>query len=659
MFINTAILPKTIRRHYMPVISLFMFFTSISSGIIQAQKNKAPSTTQLMQERIDSAYLYIKEQPLLALDYASACLQYAIQKKNLSLQNKSYLLLAEISFQMNQYESALENLNKSGISKNIQDALSIRKKISKSQQEEMPISFTLQQWELKASIYKKQGEYHAANSIYESLIDWSQGYKNEEREGKYRLMLAKSLEESMSFKEAEEVFVSAQNSISKYESNKGDKLLVERGIANVQLKRGKFDDAEGKLKESLELARQVKDTLIIAESLDLLGNVYKASNQLDKELDVREALVKIGQETSKSMQLEQAKHLQDLANTQAQAGNIQHAQSSYEQGVRLAKNNRDTLREYAILSEYISFLHQQGMHAQAAPLFDRYTTLGHAIAKTETLKHQVRIDDIQTMMNRLQNLSVFEKEKVWMDQAIQRQQWTIYILSSLLLVILIISLFVFRLYRAKKRSNLLLDLKSMRAQMNPHFIFNALNSINAFIAEQNVRLANKYLSDFSRLIRQVLENSKNDWVPLYTEVELLQSYLHLEHLRFSDVFDYEFILDDRLETEMLIPPMMIQPFLENAVWHGLRYRKSKGFLSIHISKQEEHVLVDIQDNGIGRKASQALKTKHQLKQNSTALKNITHRIKIINQLYKLNYHYHIEDLKEGTRITLKLKERKS
>ena len=118
----------------------------------------------------------------------------------------------------------------------------------------------------------------------------------------------------------------------------------------------------------------------------------------------------------------------------------------------------------------------------------------------------------------------------------------------------------------------MLELKSLRAQMNPHFIFNSLNSVNSFISKNDDRSANKYLSQFSRLMRMVLENSKHDFVSLDSEIEILKLYLELEHLRFQDKFDYDFTIGGGVKKdEIEIPPMLIQPFIENSVWHGLRY----------------------------------------------------------------------------------------
>jgi len=131
---------------------------------------------------------------------------------------------------------------------------------------------------------------------------------------------------------------------------------------------------------------------------------------------------------------------------------------------------------------------------------------------------------------------------------------------------MVTSYFIYKNAQASKRANQLLALKSLRSQMNPHFIFNALNSVNQFISQNDERAANKFLSEFSRLMRLVMENSQEDFISLQKEEEIISLYVKLEHYRFRDKFDFEITGLDKLEKETIeIPPMLIQPYIENAV----------------------------------------------------------------------------------------------
>lgn len=197
--------------------------------------------------------------------------------------------------------------------------------------------------------------------------------------------------------------------------------------------------------------------------------------------------------------------------------------------------------------------------------------------------------------------------------------------------------------------------------MNPHFIFNALNSVNSFIALNDERTANKYLSDFSLLMRAVLENSEEDFIPLQKEIELLELYTKLEHFRFKDKFDYSIEINTNINVDdYQIPPMLLQPYIENAVWHGLRYKKDKGCLKIEIKQHTQNeITISIIDDGIGRAQSKASKTEHQKKHNSKGLSNIKKRIQILNDMYKDKVDVSINNYKNtgdvGTKVIVTLK----
>ncbi|WP_232459717.1 MULTISPECIES: histidine kinase [unclassified Winogradskyella] len=243
----------------------------------------------------------------------------------------------------------------------------------------------------------------------------------------------------------------------------------------------------------------------------------------------------------------------------------------------------------------------------------------------------------------------------------KNQQIIIYSLIGGLALLLIAAYFTYNYIKQQRLANNLLALKSLRSQMNPHFIFNALNSVNSFIASNDERTANKYLSDFSLLMRVVLENSDEDFIPLEKEIELLELYTKLEHFRFKDKFDYTINVDKAINVQDYdIPPMLLQPYIENAVWHGLRYKTEKGQLKIEIKQQSKtEISIAIIDDGIGREKSKSLKTENQKKHNSKGLSNIKKRIQILNDMYKDKVDVSINDnaLKGdvGTKVLVTLK----
>ena len=153
-----------------------------------------------------------------------------------------------------------------------------------------------------------------------------------------------------------------------------------------------------------------------------------------------------------------------------------------------------------------------------------------------------------------------------------------------------------------------LEMQVLRAQMNPHFIFNSLSSINLFILENNKQQASEYLNKFSRLIALILQNSRESSIPLEEELEALQLYLTLESLRFENRFHFHVNVDDDIDTSLLkVPPLIIQPYAENSIWHGLMPKKGVGHLEIELYQENETLFCKITDDGIGRKKSSEIK----------------------------------------------------
>lgn len=176
-----------------------------------------------------------------------------------------------------------------------------------------------------------------------------------------------------------------------------------------------------------------------------------------------------------------------------------------------------------------------------------------------------------------------------------------------------------------------LELRALQAQMNPHFIFNAIHSIQHFIVNNDQLNANEYLTKFANLMRLFLESSKQKIIPLSEEIEILRLYTDLEMLRFEERFDVKINVDENLDIYKLdIPSMLLQPFVENAIIHGLIYRKEKGHLTITFSKQPNGFMCSVDDNGIGREQSRKLKSP---KHHARGMELIHDRIKTFNELY--------------------------
>lgn len=155
--------------------------------------------------------------------------------------------------------------------------------------------------------------------------------------------------------------------------------------------------------------------------------------------------------------------------------------------------------------------------------------------------------------------------------------------------------------------------------MNPHFIFNSLNSIQQFISASEKEEALKYLSRFSKLIRLVLQNADKNEIKLSDELNMLEFYLQLESLRYSNKFSYHFAIDKNVNADAIeIPTMLLQPYIENAVVHGLLNKESNGHLELTLTRNNNKLISTIEDNGIGRKAAAIIKNKNLCDMNRSA-----------------------------------------
>lgn len=195
------------------------------------------------------------------------------------------------------------------------------------------------------------------------------------------------------------------------------------------------------------------------------------------------------------------------------------------------------------------------------------------------------------------------------------------------------------------------EMRVLRLQMNPHFIFNSLNSISDYISRNDIESADYYLAKFAKLMRGILENSEEPEIPLADELQMLQLYMQLEASRLGGKFTHEISVDDNIDAnETMVPPLILQPFVENSIWHGLSRKEGQGKIKIEVTKDNGMIRCVVEDDGIGRRSPQV--TKNGRKSYGT---NITSdRIEMLNKLKNANASVHVIDLEQGTRVEVKL-----
>lgn len=188
-----------------------------------------------------------------------------------------------------------------------------------------------------------------------------------------------------------------------------------------------------------------------------------------------------------------------------------------------------------------------------------------------------------------------------------------------------------------------LELRTLQLQMNPHFVFNALNAVQSFILTRDSISANNYLSKFANLIRLFLDSSRSKYITLSDEIKLLNLYVEMEKLRFDNKFDYHFDISPDVNQFVDIPTMILQPFIENAINHGLRYKETKGNLYINFYNQGKFLVCKIEDDGVGRERAKQIQAKSRKGYQSQGLKITEERLRTFNMIADSDIRFSIAD----------------
>lgn len=622
--------------------------TELDLDLEENQLEDIEQKVTTFEEYIQLGRSTYKKDAAQGLDYVAS----ALEDENLNAQKRAegFVVLAEIYTYWKQYDLAVTNYRLSLRAQKIQTteiALAKTYYLNKNYQESIALSKTILKNRLDA-VTQLQVRENLADS-YNATGDIS----NAERVYKIVLESAKS------------------------QGNKEAETRLTTKLANLFAKNGAPQKAEQFYDEALEISNQNKTSSarVQAEAADY----YNKTKAYDQEIALRkQVLINLDDTALDTLSNEDAitpqRQNYKIASAYVAKKKLDEAIPFFEKSIAEAAESEDIIVEKDATRRLSEVFRDKGDFEMATTSYERYMQLvdqGY-IQKEQELAQARRFGkEIAVKQNRIASL---EKDRALNESRYQiafrdqeladgRNLRQSIIIGALALVTLLLLLTAFAMYRSSKQqkyANNLLALKGLRSQMNPHFIFNALNSVNSFIASNDERTANKYLSDFSILMRSVLENSEEDFIPLSKEIALIEKYVMLEHFRFKDKFDYTLTVDPDLDIEAFeIPPMLLQPYVENAVWHGMRYKEEKGVLSIEFKQQDaETAIITVTDDGVGRTKSKALKTDNQKKQKSKGMSNIKKRISILNEMYGDRVDVAISDVYtsgEGTKVSLVIK----
>lgn len=359
-----------------------------------------------------------------------------------------------------------------------------------------------------------------------------------------------------------------------------------------------------------------------------IAQLYTAGKRYEEAVATVKEILALAQKT-KNHNVEIVQ-LQYLATIYFKMNDAVNAVNALKESYKIASVNGKTFEARESLILLVEYYKSTGEDKESMAMYEDFVKNIDRIILSDN-----SLTDAKTFKVTEERIRRLETEKMFKDELINRKNTFNYFLLGVMLLLLLLFGFIVKALYSIKTKNKEIALQSLRREMNPHFIFNSLNSVNQFIAQNNELEANKYLTSYSNLMRNTMENSNKDFVTLGNEIENLTKYLELEHLRFKDKFDFEIIVDEKLDYDTIwIPNMIIQPHLENAIWHGLRYKEEKGLLKMIFSLEGKNIHITIDDNGIGPTKSSELKTHNQKAHESRGLTNTKERMTLLNELYK-------------------------
>ena len=423
-------------------------------------------------------------------------------------------------------------------------------------------------------------------------------------------------------------------------------------IGVIYFEENKLPEAYSYYTKAEKLFKTIENIRGFALLQNYLGDYYTKTNAADKA----EAHYKKSLEMYESMQNKFGASL-SLYNL----GTLYFDQNKYEQAMPLATKSLTYAQEIGILDQiyHSEKLVSDIYNAQNQPALSLQHYKNYIIARDSlnTMESTKKFDRAEM------DFEYKKKEALFEEKNKREHLLLIFSIIGTLLLTGLIFLLINR-HQVKKRLTLQKEVaeyeqKALHLQMNPHFVFNCLGSISSFIVQNGTDSALKYLSKFSKLMRLTLEYSKDSLIPIDKEIESLQNYLELEQLRFHDKFEFKIQSSDSIEFNMGLPPLLIQPFVENAILHGLVPKEGSGMITVTFDVHNDQLICTISDNGIGITKSAAIKENSMKAHKSMALEITRKRLEIMEAIISKSAQIEIKEVEEndavvGTKVTLRL-----
>lgn len=469
-------------------------------------------------------------------------------------------------------------------------------------------------------------------------------------------------------------------------------LNLYNNVANIYADMKDFDKALGNYNKCLHISVQQKDSINQIRAFNNIGNVYSETHRMDKALTYFDKALFLAQKLKNTFFVAAIINNKGLAYKRKK--DYKNALKYYLEALRLSQNINNKYIEASALNSLGKVYILQNEFNQAKKIAKKALTVSKSIDAVEwqadswqvlnqayendknyekslfAYKEYIKLRDSVTSQEKNADLTKkdmqyqLNKQDALATAEINRQTLIKNTAIGIGAFLLLFAVIGYVLYKRKRDADHLkntaelnakmaeTELKALRSQMNPHFIFNSLNSISQYLQTNNVQKADDYLAKFSKLTRSILENSEKKWVPLGEDLELLKLYIEIESLRLKNKLSYKIKIADTIDIDnTLIPPLILQPFIENSIWHGISKKENDGTILIEISSTHQNLICAVEDNGAGRNGS----IKNPDKNNkSMGIKITNQRLDIINQIKNIKGTLNFIDKKQGLRVEISL-----
>jgi len=447
--------------------------------------------------------------------------------------------------------------------------------------------------------------------------------------------------------------------IEKRFDNKLGLAINNQNIGFIHEREGELDKALIYYHNSLDYNSQIHSKVGEIICNISIGNIYLKKNNPKKALEIVQPNIKLAEDLGDNYYIVDV--YTSLAEIYIKLRQYHKAESFLHKSLELAVDKNmpsEAAKGYKLLSELYE---KKGNFRASLVYHKKYTTEENKVLNE---KNRQLVSDLiikQLKHENSKKLKALDDENLMVKQKLRfTKRYSYFVLALLFLL----SILVFILYKQYKLNNQrkLMDMEQnlLRAQMNPHFIFNTLNSIKLFIIKNRQKDAVTYLSKFAKLVRAILQSTTDKETTLAEEIAILKLYVSIENVRFLNEIDFDIEVDPKLDTGSIqIPSLFTQPYIENAIWHGLSPKEGIKKLSIDIyEKDATHFVIEIIDNGIGRERAMKIKQSRSFMRTSIGLELSKERLKYFSRIYKNDYNIQFVDLKDkqdkpiGTKVII-------